>query len=130
VTSLPRYWPVVPGLPAPAGAYSHAAAAGGVILTCGLGPHIPETGVIPAGIEAQTQQSLKNLAALLSETGLGLADVVQVRVYLADLNRDFAAYNQVYERMMPRPFPVRTTVGAQLLGFLIEVEAVAATREG
>lgn len=121
----PSYWPAIAGLPAPAGAYSHAVEVDGAILTCGLGPHHPETGAVADGIEAQTTQVLDNLATLLKGVGATLSDVVQVRVYLAELNRDFAAYNRVFERLMPRPFPVRTTVGTQLLGFLIEVEAVA-----
>lgn len=127
MTRTLTYWPAVACLPVPAGAYSHAVALDGVVLTCGLGPHHRETGSVADGIEAQTEQVLDNLATLLDGVGASLAEVIQVRVYLADLNRDFATYNQVFERLMPQPFPVRTTVGTQLLGFLIEIEAVAVT---
>jgi enamine deaminase RidA (YjgF/YER057c/UK114 family) len=121
----PVYWPVVPGIPPPAGAYSHVVATQGTILTCGLGPHHPLTGAVADGIEAQTEQVIENLATLLRGVGATLADVVQLRAYLADLHRDFGVYNTVLERLLPRPFPVRTTVGTQLLGFLVEVEVVA-----
>jgi 2-iminobutanoate/2-iminopropanoate deaminase len=77
----------------------------------------------PEGIEAQTAQAIINLETLLAHYGAGLGDVVRMRVHLAHLERDFAAYNAAYAARMPVPYPVRTTVSSDLMGFLIEIDA-------
>jgi len=120
---------VVDGLPKPGGAYSHVTAGAGLVFTAGFGPHDPETGAVPEGIEAQTEATLGNVARALAGVGLGLGDVLKVTVHLAELHRDFAAFNEVYARTLPPPHPVRTTVGSQLLGFLVEVDVVATAGE-
>lgn len=71
---------------------------------------------------------LRNLSALLAVRGLTFADVVKVTAHLADLHRDYAAYNAVYERTLPRPYPVRTTVGSTLDHKLVEIDMVAVLR--
>lgn len=116
---------VVDGLPAPGGAYSHVTEAAGLVFTAGFGPHDPETGAIPDGIEAQTEVTLANVARALAAMGLDLSHVVKVTGHLAELERDFAAFNSVYGRIVPQPYPVRTTVGSQLLGILVEIDVVA-----
>ncbi len=111
----------------PAGtSYSPALDLGDWVFLAGQGGADPATGTLPEGIEAQAEQALGNVEALLREAGLSLGDVVSCLVHLADLS-DFAAYNAVWERVFPNePRPVRTTVGAPLLsGMLIEVTAVA-----
>ena len=120
---------VVDGLPAPGGAYSHLTVGAGLVFTAGFGPHDPATGAVPEGIEAQTEATLGNVARALAGVGLGLPDVVKVTVHLAELRRDFAAFNEVYGRILPTPYPVRTTVGSELLGFLVEVDVVATAGE-
>lgn len=122
-TSLHHY-PVLPNLPAPVGAYSHAVRVGNQLWSCGLGPHDPVTNEVPEGIEAQTNQVIDNLETLLNGCGASLADVVRLRVHLADLGRDFATYDRTCSQRFTRPFPVRTTVGSELMGFLIEIDAV------
>lgn len=114
-----------PALPKPAGPYSHVAEAGGFVYTAGLGPQDPDTGAVPDGIAAQTEQVIDNVERALAMAGLSLADVMKTTVHLQHLERDFAAYNEVYGRRFPRPYPVRTTVGSTLPGILIEVDAVA-----
>jgi enamine deaminase RidA (YjgF/YER057c/UK114 family) len=57
--------------------------------------------------------------------GLDLSHVVKVTAHLADL-ADFAAFNAAYERIIPAPYPVRTTVGSQLADILVEIDMVAA----
>ncbi len=111
-------------LPRPGGAYSHLVEANGFVYTAGFGPHDPATGVVPDGIAAQTEAVLRNLATALGVVGLGLADVVKTTVHLADLG-DFAAFDEAYTRVIPAPFPVRTTVGSTLRGMLVEIDAVA-----
>ena len=112
-------------LPRPAGPYSHVAVANGFVFTAGFGPQEPGTGAIPTGVAEQTEAVIRNVERALAEAGLDLSHVVKVTAHLADL-ADFAAYNAVYERMFPAPYPVRTTVGSQLSGILVEIDVVAA----
>jgi 2-iminobutanoate/2-iminopropanoate deaminase len=116
---------IVGELPPPGGPYSHLVEANGFVFTAGLSPHHPSTREVPDGIQAQTSQVIDNLETALGTVGLTLADVVKTTVHLADL-ADFAAFNEVYRARFPEPFPVRTTVGSQLAGFLVEIDAVAA----
>ena len=115
-------------LPAPAGPYSHVIDAGNIVWTAGFGPQDPATGVVPEGITAQTEQVLDNVAGALRTVGLELSDVVKSTVHLQHLDRDFAAYNEVYARRFTAPYPVRTTVGSTLAGILVEVDVVAVRR--
>lgn len=115
-----------PDLPAPVGPYSHVAEALGVVWTAGFGPEHPQSGAVPDRVGAQTEQVIDNLEAALRVVGLGLGDVVKVTVHLQHLQRDFAAFNEVYARRFPEPFPVRTTVGSDLLDILVEIDVVAA----
>jgi len=111
--------------PAPGGAYSQALRVGDLIFTAGTGPWDPSTrAVVGTTIDAQTERTLENLQAILEAGGAGLADVVKTTVHLADLAQ-FAAFNAVYTRYFPDPKPVRTTVGSQLSGILVEIDAVA-----
>lgn len=112
------------GSPAPAGAYSPAVRAGDLIFVSGQIPKDPRTGSIPDGIEPQTRQVLENLGAVLHTAGANLEDVVSITVYLADIAL-WDAFNRVYGEMLSAPYPTRTTVGAQLHGFLIEISAIA-----
>jgi 2-iminobutanoate/2-iminopropanoate deaminase len=76
-------------------------------------------------IEVQAGNALGRVAALLGVAGCGPGDVVSCLVHLADLS-DFERFNAVYERHFPEPRPVRTTVGAALLGGAkVEITAVA-----
>ena len=100
----------------------------GLVFTAGFGPQDPVTGSIPEGIDAQTEATLRNVERALTEVGLGLADVVKVTAHLARL-ADFAGYNAAYERLFSQPYPVRTTVGSQLSGILVEIDVVAAEGE-
>ncbi|MGW2349847.1 RidA family protein [Actinacidiphila glaucinigra] len=115
--------------PAPGGAYSQAVVAGGFLYTAGTGPHDPATGeVVGDTVTEQTGQVLRNLNALLAARGLDFTDVVKVTTHLADLHRDYEAYNAVYEQVLPDPYPVRTTVGSTLDRKLVEIDIVAVLR--
>jgi len=114
-----------PKAPPPGGAYSQALRAGDFLFTAGTGPWDPQTRqVVGTTIEEQTARTLENLKAILEAGGANLADVVKTTVHLSDLGQ-FAAFNQVYTRYFPDPKPVRTTVGSQLSGILVEIDAVA-----
>ena len=52
------------------------------------------------------------------------ADVVKVSAHLTDLSL-FDRYNKVYATYFPDPKPTRTTVGSQLLGIMVEIDAIA-----
>jgi 2-iminobutanoate/2-iminopropanoate deaminase len=86
----------------------------------------PATGELLEGIEAQTERALANLGAVLEAAGASLADVVKTTCFLADIN-DFAAFNGAYQRMVPEPYPARSTfqVGKLPRGALVEIEAIA-----
>ena len=109
----------------PMGAYSQGLRAGDFIFVSGQGPIDPATGKIAGDtIEEQTARTLDNLKAILEAGGATMADVVKVTAHLTDLS-NFAAYNKVYATYFPDPKPVRTTVGSQLLGMLVEIDAIA-----
>ena len=84
--------------------------------------------VTGASTGEQTKVVIENLAAVLAEAGASLADVVRCGVFLASI-ADFAEMNAVYEEMFPGPLPARTTVGAALAGFNVEIDCVAVLPE-
>jgi len=115
------------GAPAPGGSYSHGVVAHGFLYTCGMGPIDPVSGkVVEGDITAQTRQVLKNLEAILKAKGATFAQVVKVTTHLQELHRDFAGYDQAYREFLSAPFPVRTTVGSDLMDILVEIDFVVA----
>jgi 2-iminobutanoate/2-iminopropanoate deaminase len=110
--------------PSPAGPYSHAIVAGGLIFVSGQVPREPLTGSVPEGIEAQTRLALKNVESILQAAGASMKDAVKITVHLVDLAL-FDAFNQTYLEFFSEPFPARTTVGSQLRGVLVEIDAIA-----
>ena len=109
----------------PVGAYSQGLRAGDFIFVSGQGPLDPATGqIVGANIEEQTARVLENIKAILEAGGASLADVVKVSAHLSDLSL-FARYNQIYASYFPDPKPTRTTVGSQLIGILVEIDAIA-----
>ena len=112
--------------PRPAGAYSQGVVAGGLLFTAGFGPQDPATGTVAATVAEQTAQVLSNVRAVLAARGLTMDDVVKVTAHLQHLRRDFAAYDAVYWEFFTEPYPVRTTVGSDLMDILVEIDVVAA----
>ena len=115
------------GAPEPAGPYSHAVIANGFVYVSGQGPVNPETGSAPDGFEDQVRQTFENLRTILEAAGSGLDGVAKVNAYLTDLTR-FGRFNEVYREFFAQDPPARTTVGADLLGILVEVDFVAVVR--
>jgi 2-iminobutanoate/2-iminopropanoate deaminase len=112
--------------PAPGGTYSQGLAVGDFVYTAGMGPIDPASGqVVGDDAATQTRQVLENLRAVLGAHGLTLDDVVKATVHLRDLRRDFAAFDEVYRSHFTPPFPVRTTVGSDLMNILVEIDVVA-----
>lgn len=113
--------------PGAIGPYSQAIIAGGVIYTSGQIPLDSRTGeFVAGGIAEQTEQVLRNLAAVLEAAGSSLEHVVKTTVFLADMS-DFAEMNAVYGRFFDRQPPARSTVQAARLprDARVEIEAVA-----
>lgn len=108
------------------GPYSQAIVAGGFVFCSGMAGIDPTTGTIPEGIEAQTEQALLNLAAVLAAAGASMDDVVKTTIFYADVD-DFSRLNQVYARHMPDPPPARSAPAHVRLprGLLVSIEAIA-----
>ena len=104
----------------------HAVKAGDTVYASGQLGLIPETGELAEGVEAQAEQSIKNIEAVLHAAGCNLQDVVKTTIFLADM-RDFAAVNAVYEKYFSQNPPARSCVQAAALpkGGLFEMEAIA-----
>src|SRR4051812_6470541 len=93
--------------PLPAGPYSQGVVAGDFIYVAGQGPTDPATGrKVEGGVQAETEQVLKNIAAILEAAGASLANVVKTNVYLSD-RADFKAMNEVYQRFFATDPPAR-----------------------
>lgn len=113
--------------PAAIGPYSQAIRTGNLVFISGQLPINPETGKFPeGGIKEQTEQSLKNAAAILESEGLSLKDVVKTTVLLSDI-ANFAPMNEVYAEHFTQPFPARSAFAVKDLpkGALVEIECIA-----
>jgi 2-iminobutanoate/2-iminopropanoate deaminase len=110
--------------PKRAGSYSHAVVANGFVFLAGQGPVDPQTGEMRTDFSGQVRQALRNMETILKGAGSGLAEVVKVNAYLADL-ADFDSFNAVYSNFFKDELPVRTTIGCALNGILFEVDCVA-----
>ena len=113
--------------PAAIGPYSQGVAANGFVFVSGQLPLDPETGMFPDGIAAQTEQSIKNVRAILRAAGTDLDRVVKTTVFLCDMN-DFAAMNAVYQQAFgTENCPARAAIEVRRLpkDALVEIEAIA-----
>ena len=114
-------------LPAPVGPYSPAVIAGNLVFVSGQAGRDPKTGQLAADVEGQTEQTLKNVAAILEAAGSSLSQVVRCGVFLVDMS-EFQKMNGVYSRMFGAHRPARTTVGVASLpgdGLRVEIDCVA-----
>ncbi|MFI6579151.1 RidA family protein [Nocardiopsis sp. NPDC050513] len=107
----------------PGGPYSQAVIAGDFVHLAGATPHRPDRSLVDGSFEEQARATFDNLATVAAAAGSSLADAVQARVYLRDLD-DFQAMNGIFAEYFGDEPPARTTVQADLPGFLIEVDAV------
>jgi 2-iminobutanoate/2-iminopropanoate deaminase len=114
--------------PRPIGPYSQGVIAGGLMFVSGQIALDPSTGeLVPGDVEAQTEQVLKNILAILREAKMGPENVVKSTVYLADL-ADFPRMNEVYARHLGKEPPARSTIQAAGLpkGAAVEIDVIAA----
>ena len=121
--------------PSAVGAYPHLYRVGDLIFVSGMGPRQPGTNEIPGGpikdesgnpldydIRAQTHAVINNIRVILEEYGLGLDNVIDVLVFLTDMDRDFTSYNEVYSEYFAETLPARTTVAVNALPTSIAIE--------
>ena len=121
---------LLPDAPKPVAPYSHAVEAGAFVFVTGQLATDPDDDSlpIPSGIEAQTRKVMDNLARVLRGCGLTLANVVFVRIFLTDFNRDYARMNEIFSTYFADgKRPGRTTVGVTALarGGIVEIDMVA-----
>jgi 2-aminomuconate deaminase len=129
--------------PAPVGAYPHARRVGNLLFLSGVGPRTPGSNEIPGNVydaerkligydfEAQCRQVFANVRAVLEASGARWEDLVDVTVYLTDMQRDFATYNRLYAEHFTTAQPCRTTLGITALPTPIAIELkCVATLEG
>jgi 2-iminobutanoate/2-iminopropanoate deaminase len=114
-------------LPAPVGPYSPGMGFDRLVFVSGQAGVDPLTGKVAGGVEAQTEQCLKNVQAILEAAGSSLQHVLRCGVFLVDMG-EFKTMNGVYARMFGDHRPARTTVQVAGLpgeGLLIEIDAIA-----
>jgi 2-iminobutanoate/2-iminopropanoate deaminase len=121
---------LTPNAPPPGGHYSQAVVYNGLVYVSGQIAIDPETGEKQLGsIEAQTEQTLKNVSEILKACDSDLSRVLKMTIYVSDMDL-WDAVNSVYARVMGEHRPARAIVPVKDLhyGFQIEIEAIAATR--
>jgi 2-iminobutanoate/2-iminopropanoate deaminase len=114
--------------PAAVGPYSQAIEVNGMIFISGQLPIDPETGNFPkGGVKEQTEQSFKNIKAILAEAGLTTDNIVKTTVLLADIAY-FGPMNEIYETQFSGTFPARSAFAVRDLpkGAMVEIEVIAA----
>ena len=130
--------------PAPVGAYPHARRVGNLLFLSGVGPRRPGDNVIPGNtydadgrlldydIEAQCRQVFANVRAVLEASGAAWGDLVDVTVFLTDMQRDFASYNRLYAEHFAGVDACRTTLGISALPtpIAVELKCIAALHPG
>jgi reactive intermediate/imine deaminase len=126
----PPIYHLIPNAPKPVAPYSHVVEADGWLFVTGQLATDPDDDSLPLpeGIEAQTRKVMDNLKRALTGAGAGFQDVVCVRIFLTNFERDYAAFNRLYtEYFRPDRLPARTTVGVTHLarGGIVEVDLIA-----
>ena len=113
--------PVVSALP-----FSAAREAGDTLYLSGQIPRTPDGKEVRDSVTAETNQVMENLGATLTEHGYTWADVVNVTVYLKDLE-DYAEMNKAYAAYFDGPFPARACIGGVQIAFdhRLEISAIA-----
>ena len=120
--------------PAPVGNYPHARKVGNLLFLSGVGPRKPGTNVIPGvmmdgqgnavghDIEAQCHSVFENVRIILEESGSSWENLIDITVFLTNMQRDFDTYNQIYGDYFKNNQPCRTTVEISSLPTPIAIE--------
>jgi 2-iminobutanoate/2-iminopropanoate deaminase len=115
--------------PTPTGPFNHAIRYGNLVFTSGQAGRNRETGKM-GDIADQGRRCIGNIATILAAAGTSLEHVLKVTVFMRD-PADRAAFNEVYEELMPKPYPARTAAFCDLGNpdMLVEMEVIAAVPE-
>ena len=120
--------------PEPVGLYPHARRVGNLLFLSGVGPRKRGSKEIPGvtldgqgkivsyDIEAQCRSVFDNVRYILEDAGSGWDRLVDVTVFLTDMQRDFATYNRLYAEYFKDNQPCRTTVQVTALPTPIAIE--------
>lgn len=120
--------------PAPVGLYPHARRVGNLLFLSGVGPREAGTTKIPGveldgdgrivsyDIEVQCRSVFKNVRTIVEEAGSSWQKIVDVTVFLTNMDDDFAIYNRVYAEYFAGNQPCRTTVEINKLPTPIAIE--------
>ncbi len=113
--------------PAAIGPYSQAVQHGDTLYVSGQLPLNPETKKMDEDVSKQTEQSMKNIKAILEEAGSSMDKVIRCGIFVTDLG-DFATVNDMYASFFAGDYPARATVqvAALPLGAKVEIDAIAA----
>ena len=124
----PFIFHMISGGPKPVAPFSHAVETNGFVFVTGQMPDTPEApGLLPEGIEAQTRNVMANLTTILEGLGLGLENIVCVRAFLTEFQRDYVAFNETYKTFFPENRrPARTCIGTTGLAYdaLVEIDLI------
>ena len=115
-----------PKAPAAIGPYSQAIEVNGLLFTSGVIPIVPSTGELVEGdIEAQAEQAIENLAALIEAAGAKIENTIKTTVFIKNMD-DFTKVNEIYAKYFTTDFPARSCVEVARLpkDVLIEIEAI------
>ena len=120
--------------PSPVGAYPHAKRVGNLLFLSGVGPRKKNKNTIPGlvvsssgeildyNIEKQCISVFENIKLILNDAGSDWKNIVDVTVFLTNIERDFETYNRLYKEYFSSPFPTRTTVEVNCLPTPIAIE--------
>jgi 2-aminomuconate deaminase len=123
-----------PNAPKPVGLYPHARRVGNLLFLSGIGPRDPGSDAVPglerspAGnytafdFEAQVHSVFRNVRAVLEDSGARWENLVDVTVFLVNMERDFPMFNRIYAEYFKDNQPCRTTVGIDRLPTPIAIE--------
>ncbi len=126
--------PGIPGAPKPMGAYPHARRSGNFLFLSGIGPRDPQSNQVPGvtlgrsgeviqyDIVAQCHAVFKNVKTVLTSYGVKWEQLVDVTVFLTNMDQDFNTYNEIYGQYFGINGPCRTTVGITQLPSPIAIE--------
>ena len=115
-----------PKAPAAIGPYSQAIEVNGLLFTSGVIPIVPSTGELVEGdIEAQAEQAIGNLAALIEAAGAKIENTIKTTIFIKNMD-DFTKVNEIYAKYFTTDFPARSCVEVARLpkDVLIEIEAI------
>jgi 2-aminomuconate deaminase len=129
--------------PKPVGLYPHARRVGNLLFLSGIGPRDPQTDGVP-GLErsptgnyiqfdfaAQVHSVFENVRRVLEASGATWDDLVDVTVFLTNMERDFYTFNRIYAEYFKENQPCRTTVGIDKLPtpICIELKCIAVIKD-